>query len=81
MALPPTLPTGGVCDQAADDAHTAMERGVSLSRGETAILARSNLTVFSEAVELTFKNPNIRIHFVGVRKRRVFRLVFVLNTE
>lgn len=63
-------PTGGVCDHAADEAHAALLRGVSLSRGSTAILARSNVTVFTEAVQLTSRNPNTRIHFVGVSRTR-----------
>lgn len=56
---------GGVCDQAADDVHAAVHRGASPSPGDTAILARSNVTVFSEAVQLTIRNPKTRIHFVG----------------
>lgn len=56
---------GGVCDQVAEDVHAAVHRGVSLIRGDTAILARSNVTVFSEAAQLTIRNPTGRIHFVG----------------
>lgn len=59
-------PAGGVCDQEADDVHAAVHRGANPSPGNTAILARSNVTVFSEAVQLTIRNPKTRIHFVGV---------------
>lgn len=46
--------------------RAAVLRGTSPSPGDTAILARSNVTVFSEAVQLTIRNPKTRIHFVGV---------------
>ncbi len=57
---------GGVCDETADSVLAAIDTGVSLSRGKTAILTRCNVTVFSEAVRLTDINPLCRVHFVGV---------------
>lgn len=59
-------PIGGVCDGSANDVKIDMTAGVSLCPGKTAILSRSNLTVFSEAVRLTSANPSCRVHFVGV---------------
>lgn len=56
---------GGVCDETADSAFAAIDAGVSLSQGKTAILSRCNVTVFSEAVRLTDINPLCRVHFVG----------------
>ncbi|TNN36103.1 F-box DNA helicase 1 [Liparis tanakae] len=56
---------GGVCDEAADVVGVALQAGVSLSPGKTAILSRCNFSVFREAVRLTDSNPLCRIHFVG----------------
>ncbi|KAJ0012491.1 hypothetical protein NQD34_016825, partial [Periophthalmus magnuspinnatus] len=44
---------------------TSVRKGVSPSRGKTAILSRTNITVFSEAVDLTDANSKCRVHFVG----------------
>lgn len=55
---------GGVCDETTDDIKDAMRTGISRCPG-TAILSRCNLSVFSEAVQLTDANSNCRIHFVG----------------
>lgn len=57
---------GGVCDEAADNVLAAINAGVNLSQGKTAILSRCNVTVFSEAVRLTDVNPLCRVHFIGV---------------
>ncbi|XP_071357961.1 F-box DNA helicase 1 isoform X2 [Trachinotus anak] len=56
---------GGVCDETAVKVAEAVRTGVSPCRGKTAILSRSNLTVFSIAVRLTDTNPQCRIHFIG----------------
>lgn len=56
---------GGVSDDSAVDVAESVRRGVSPSRGKTAILSRTNLTVFSEAVKVTDANSSCRIHFVG----------------
>uniref|UniRef100_A0A8C6WVA5 F-box DNA helicase 1 n=1 Tax=Neogobius melanostomus TaxID=47308 RepID=A0A8C6WVA5_9GOBI len=56
---------GGVSDDSAVDIADSVRRGVSPSRGKTAILSRTNLTVFSEAVKVTDANPSCHIHFVG----------------
>lgn len=56
---------GGVSDDSAVDVADSVRRGVSPSRGKTAILSRTNLTVFSEAVKVTDANSTCRIHFVG----------------
>ncbi|GAA6227752.1 F-box DNA helicase 1 [Lates japonicus] len=56
---------GGVCDETAVKVAEAMETGVSHNRGKIAILSRSNLNVFSVAVQLTDANPQCRIHFIG----------------
>lgn len=59
-------PIGRVCDGSANQVKVNITAGVSLYPGKTAILSRSNLTVFSEAVQLTSANPSCRVHFVGV---------------
>ncbi|XP_072233654.1 F-box DNA helicase 1 isoform X2 [Leuresthes tenuis] len=56
---------GGVCDEAADRAVSAMKTGVTQNRGKISILSRCNVGVFAEAVRLTDANPNCRIHFIG----------------
>lgn len=56
---------GGVSDDSAVDIADSVRRGVSPSRGKTAILSRTNLTVFSEAVKVTDANSTCRVHFVG----------------
>ncbi|XP_059182221.1 F-box DNA helicase 1 isoform X2 [Centropristis striata] len=56
---------GGVCDEDADKIGEALNTGVSLGQGKTAILARCNITVFSEAVRLTDSNPQCQIHLIG----------------
>uniref|UniRef100_H3CN59 DNA 3'-5' helicase n=1 Tax=Tetraodon nigroviridis TaxID=99883 RepID=H3CN59_TETNG len=45
----------------------SVQTAVGVSQGKTAILSRSNLTVFSEAASLTTANPSCRIHFVGLK--------------
>ncbi|XP_029969170.1 F-box DNA helicase 1 [Salarias fasciatus] len=55
----------GVCDETANKALECMNTGVSTSPGQTAILSRCNLGVFSRAVSLIDANPNCRIHFIG----------------
>ncbi|KAM4615291.1 F-box DNA helicase 1 [Polymixia lowei] len=47
------------------DAAEMLRTGVASARGKTAVLSRSNVGVFSEAVRVTDANPNCRIHFVG----------------
>ncbi|XP_041820318.1 F-box DNA helicase 1 [Chelmon rostratus] len=56
---------GGVCDETAENVTAAMRQGVSHCRGKTAILLRCNLSLFTEAVQLTDTNPLCRIHFIG----------------
>ncbi|XP_072311104.1 F-box DNA helicase 1 [Eucyclogobius newberryi] len=56
---------GGVSDNSTVAVADSVRKGVSTSRGKMAILSRTNVTVFSEAVSLTGANPNCRIHFVG----------------
>ncbi|XP_071373973.1 F-box DNA helicase 1 [Centroberyx affinis] len=55
---------GSVCGESVDTVAMARS-GVSGARGQTAILSRCNVSVFSEAVRLTDANPHCRIHFVG----------------
>ncbi|KAG7234264.1 hypothetical protein INR49_004119 [Caranx melampygus] len=57
--------TEGVCDETAVKVTKDVWSGVSPCRGKTAILSRCNLTVFSNAVQLTDANPHCRIHFIG----------------
>lgn len=56
---------GGVCDETSEMAEAEIRAGVSHFRGKTAVLSRTNLSVFSEAVRLTDSNPGCRIHFIG----------------
>lgn len=56
---------GFVSDDNAVAIADSVRRGVSQSRGKAAILCRTNVTVFSEAVKVTDANPSCRIHFVG----------------
>lgn len=56
---------GGVSDDSAVDVADSVRRGTSPSQGKTAILSRTNVTVFSEAVKVTSANSSCRIHFVG----------------
>ncbi|KAK7895971.1 hypothetical protein WMY93_021296 [Mugilogobius chulae] len=56
---------GGVSDDSAVAVAESVRKGMSPSRGKTAILSRTNVSVFSEAVKLTDANSSCRIHFVG----------------
>lgn len=56
---------GGVSDDSTVHVAESVRRGVSPSRGKTAILSRTNVTVFSEAVKVTDANSSCYIHFVG----------------
>nr|XP_061809534.1 F-box DNA helicase 1-like [Nerophis lumbriciformis] len=56
---------GGVLDEKSAQAQQEIIEGKSLSKGSTAILFRSNLGVFSEAVRLIKANNKCNIHFVG----------------
>lgn len=71
MFVSATDPAGRVCDETDSQVTNDVWRGVSPSRGKTAILSRCNVTVFSNAVELTDANPHCRIHFIGVRLMNV----------
>ncbi|CAK6959891.1 F-box DNA helicase 1 isoform X2 [Scomber scombrus] len=56
---------GSVSDETADQVKMALRTGVSRCPGKTAVLSRTNASMFNEAVELTDVNPNCRIHYVG----------------
>ncbi|CAL1568718.1 unnamed protein product [Knipowitschia caucasica] len=56
---------GGVSDESAAAVGDSVRKGVSPNQGKTAILSRTNVTVFSEAVKLTYANSKCRVHFVG----------------
>ncbi|XP_034019333.1 F-box DNA helicase 1 [Thalassophryne amazonica] len=56
---------GGVCDESTDKILTTARSGEGQNVGTTAILSRTNVTVFSEAVRLTDANLQCRIHFIG----------------
>ncbi|XP_051911185.1 F-box DNA helicase 1 [Hippocampus zosterae] len=56
---------GGVFDEKSAQAREDVANGKSPSQGNTAILFRCNLGVFSEAVRLIEANAKCSIHFIG----------------